>query len=147
MRLKLLHSFDIQKILVPVDGSENSKKAAYYSLVIADKFKAWVNILYVDPTNKSENSGGAYSAIEGSQQTQSFFDEIRNRAHQIDVNLKTDNIITQNSVVTEIVEYAKKENVDLILIGIRSASDFKFMLGSTASGVASNAHCPVLIVK
>ena len=132
---------------MPVDCSENSKKAAYYSLLIADKFKAWVNILYVEPTNKSEKSGDAYCEVEGSHQTKSFFDEIRNRARQIYVNLKTDTIITQNSVVTEIVEYAKKENVDLILIGIRGASDFRFMLGSTASGVASNAHCPVLIVK
>lgn len=134
---------------MPVDGSENSKKAAYYSLLIADKFKAQVIILYVEipAPDKSENSGGVYSAVEGSQQTQSFFDEIRNRARQIYVNLKTDTITTQNSVVTEIVEYAKNEKVDLILIGIRGASDFRFMLGSTAAGVASNAHCPVLIVK
>jgi hypothetical protein len=39
---------------VPVDGLENSKKAAYYSLLIAEKFKAQVIILYVGPPIKAK---------------------------------------------------------------------------------------------
>lgn len=135
--------FHINKILVAVDGSENSKKAAYYSLSIAERFDAQVTVLYVDISRTQDIN----STPKSSQQDQSFLDEIKNRAGQININLETDIIIKQDSVVTEIVSYARNKNVDLILIGIRGASEFKFMLGSTASGVVTNAHCPVLVVK
>jgi nucleotide-binding universal stress UspA family protein len=135
--------FDISRILVAVDGSENSKKAAYYSLLIADRFKAQVIVLYVDIFRAQDVD----STPKPPQQDQSFLEEIKNRARQIDINLKTDIRVKQDSVVTEIVDYAKNKNVDLILIGIRGGTEFKFMLGSTASGVVTNAHCPVLVVK
>ena len=139
----MLGLFDINKILVAVDGSENSKKAAYYSLLIADRFKAQVTVLYVDISKAQDID----STPKPSQQDQSFLEEIKDRARQIGVNLKSDIRMKQDSVVTEIVDYARNKNVDLILIGIRGASEFKFMLGSTASGVITNAHCPVLVVK
>jgi nucleotide-binding universal stress UspA family protein len=102
-----------------------------------------VTVLYVDISRTQDIN----STPKSSQQDQSFLDEIKNRAGQININLETDIIIKQDSVVTEIVSYARNKNVDLILIGIRGASEFKFMLGSTASGVVTNAHCPVLVVK
>ena len=51
--------------------------------------------------------------------------------------------ISPISVVGTIVEY-----VDLIVMGTRGRSGFKrVLLGSTASGVGTYAHCPVLVVK
>jgi nucleotide-binding universal stress UspA family protein len=47
-----------------------------------------------------------------------------------------------------IVEYAERENIDLIVIGSRGLTGFrKLLLGSVASGVVTYAHCPVLVVK
>jgi nucleotide-binding universal stress UspA family protein len=38
--------------------------------------------------------------------------------------------------------------IDLIVMSTRGRSGFKkLLLGSTASGIASYAHCPVMIVK
>jgi hypothetical protein len=42
------------------------------------------------------------------------------------------------------VEYVERKNIDLIVMGTRGRSGFKrLLLGSTASGVVTYAHCPV----
>jgi nucleotide-binding universal stress UspA family protein len=51
-------------------------------------------------------------------------------------------------VGSTIIDYAKRENIDLIVIGTRGRSGFKKMLlGSTASRVVTYATCPVMVVK
>ena len=64
------------------------------------------------------------------------------------VGVKTDIIVSVTSVVKEIAVYAKKNNIDVIVVGSRGMSGFKKMLlGSVASGVVTFAHCPVIVVK
>ncbi|MBI2790470.1 MAG: universal stress protein [Gammaproteobacteria bacterium] len=48
---------------------------------------------------------------------------------------------------TVIVEVAKKLNVDLIIVGAHSKHGLQALLGSTADGVISQAHCDVLTVR
>lgn len=133
----------VNRILVAIDGSENSIKAADYSLFLANKFNAIVIALYVIPPNVKDNSERQLK-VETIQDT---FNKIKNTATQYHIELKTDTVLSESSVVTEIVNYAKKEHADLLLIGIRGESEFRFMLGSVASGVVTNADCPVLVVK
>jgi Universal stress protein family len=46
-----------------------------------------------------------------------------------------------------IVEYAEKNNVDLVVVGTRGMSGLnKLLLGSVALGVIKYSHCPVLVV-
>ena len=53
-----------------------------------------------------------------------------------------------SKVGSAIVDYAERENVDLIVIGTRGRTGFKKMLlGSVASDVVIYAHCPVMVVK
>ena len=52
------------------------------------------------------------------------------------------------SIVGEIVNYAERENVDIIVIGTRGQSEFeKLLLGSVTSGVTIYAPCTVMVVK
>ena len=52
------------------------------------------------------------------------------------------------SIVGEIVNYAERENVDIIVIGTRGQSEFeKLLLGSVTSGVTIYASCTVMVVK
>ena len=61
---------------------------------------------------------------------------------------KTEFIVDPASIVGAIVDYAERQNIDLIVIGSRGLSGFKkLLLGSTATGVVNYAHCPVLAVK
>ena len=64
------------------------------------------------------------------------------------IQLQTEVIVTATSIVSAIVEYAKNRNVDLIVTGTRGRSQFKkLLLGSVASGVITDAACPVMVVK
>ena len=73
---------------------------------------------------------------------------MKRRAVEKNVGVKTDIIISVTSVVKEIADYAKKNNIDVIVVGSRGMSEFKKMLlGSVASGVVTFAHCPVIVVK
>ena len=46
------------------------------------------------------------------------------------------------------IDFAEKENIDLIVVGTRGRSGLKrLLLGSVASGIVNYAHCPVMIVK
>lgn len=74
--------------------------------------------------------------------------KVKKKAMDKNVTVKTDVLIKVTSVVKEIVEYAEKQKIDLIITGSRGKTGFKKMLlGSVASGVVPYANCPVLVVK
>ena len=84
-------------------------------------------------------------AVEGGQK---HVDEVKKRASNTNIRLNTEVIISNTSVVKSIVEYADRHKTDLIVIGTKGLSGIKKMLlGSTASGVVTYAHCPVMVVK
>ena len=134
----------INKILVALDDSENSKRAGDFAIKLSKELHADVMALHVVPVDK-------YLPDEipkmGTEHDYAYLDMISKQSISAGVNLKTEIIKSENSVVDEVTGYAEKENIDLIVIGIRSVSEFRFMLGSTATGVVVNAPCPVLVVK
>ena len=83
-----------------------------------------------------------------------WFNKIRQKinrnsnSNRINIQLKTEVVVTATSIVSAIVEYAKDKNVDLIVTGTRGRSEFKkLLIGSVASGVIIHAVCPVMVVK
>jgi nucleotide-binding universal stress UspA family protein len=55
---------------------------------------------------------------------------------------------TSSSTSAAILNYAEQNNIGLIIMGTRGRSGLKKMLlGSTALGVLTYAHCPVMVVK
>ena len=78
---------NVNRILVAIDGSENSIKAANYSLLLADKFKARVIALYVVPQNVGNDSE---SHLKATETVQDFFDNFKHSAIQAHVGLNTD---------------------------------------------------------
>jgi nucleotide-binding universal stress UspA family protein len=152
------------KILVAIDGSEQSMKAAEYAIAMAK-----------EDNNNNNNSqlialhvlfsqtGYAYSTNlfglvtpssinkfleDAKNEAQQWFDKIKEKISENEIQLKTEVVVSPTSVVAAIVDYAEHESVDLIVIGSRGRSGFKkLLLGSTASGVVTYATCPVFIVK
>jgi nucleotide-binding universal stress UspA family protein len=134
----------IVKILVAMDGSENSKRAGDYAIKMGLELHAEVVALHVVPVGKpfpEEN------LEKGTKHDYAYLDEIGKQSNSAGVGLEIEIVRAETPVVNEIIEYANKKNIDLIVIGIRSVSEFRFMLGSTASGVVESARCPVLVVK
>jgi nucleotide-binding universal stress UspA family protein len=155
------------KILVPLDGSELSIKAAEYAISIAkkqgdDSGSSSLIALHV----VYSSTGYAYSlrlvnpsSIQNllekcKHEFQPWFDIIKEKSsynkndEKISLQLKTEVILTTTSIVGAIIDYAEREKVDLIVIGTRGMSGFKrILLGSVASGVVMYASCPVMVVK
>ena len=82
------------------------------------------------------------------QRGEKHVDKVKQKASEKNVKVKTDVVIGISSIVKEIVDYAEKNRIDMIVIGSRGLSGIKKMLlGSVASGVVTYAHCPVLVAK
>ena len=148
-----------KKILVAVDGSEESFKAAQYAIDLAKKEEERVQLisLTVNETPSSLLSTIEPSALERwrerlKAQSETFFDKIIS-TYGLDINggkvqMRTEMIDSVKSAYATIVEYAEKEKVDLIVLGTKGKTGFKrILLGSVASGVVTHATCPVLVVR
>lgn len=77
-----------------------------------------------------------------------WFEEFNRNAIENNIQLKTELINSQRPVDYVLLEYAEKENIDLIIVGTRGRSGFKkLLLGSVASEVVKYSHCPVIVIK
>jgi nucleotide-binding universal stress UspA family protein len=140
----MYNELKIDKILVAVDGSENSKRAGDYAIKLGLELHAEVVALHVVPVGKpfpEEN------LEKGTKHDYAYLDKIGENSNSAGVDLEIEIVRAETPVVNEIADYANQKNVDLIVIGIRRVSEFRFMLGSTAAGVIETARCPVLVVK
>jgi nucleotide-binding universal stress UspA family protein len=144
----------IRKILVAVDGSNPSFNASTYAIDLAKRNDAELIVLYIVspvPYSQFEYANiGRMKEIEGieKEKAQQEVDKVKQKATEKKVTVKTDVLIKYTSVVKEIVEYADKMKIDMIVIGSKGMTGFKkLLLGSVASGVVKYSHCPVLVVK
>ena len=148
--------FSPRRILAPVDGSQNSKRSLEVALRIAQTYASSLDIISVVPIRRI-----AVESTLGVGASPSYYQYAEEEAKRtIDEalafakdkggysELKGETIRGSESIVEAIVEYAKKVNVDLIVIGTRGLGGFKRMLqGSVSSGVVTHAPCQVLVVR
>jgi len=138
------------KILVAIDGSEQSFKAARYAIDIARRLDASIILLHVVSIPQFPHHLGSLDeyyrkvAIE----VDDWFTMISNWDESKGISISRKVIHSHTSVVESIVEYAEEEGVDLIVVGTRGRSRFvRAILGSVAQGVIAYARCPVLVVR
>jgi nucleotide-binding universal stress UspA family protein len=141
------------KILVPVDGSQNSTEAVKVALQYAKTAKADVYLMTVSPFISGldlEISAGAMESLNASMKSRG--EEVLSKAQGIltaeGISVKT--ILSSSiSAADDIVGFAEKEKVDLIVIGSRGLGGkaTRFIMGSVASRVVSHAPCNVYVVK
>jgi nucleotide-binding universal stress UspA family protein len=152
----------ISKILVPIDGSELSKRAADYAIFLSSKLGTELCIIHVLNNIPYEHNVGSYGLydIETPDEikqilqeergiTKEWFDEIKANANEKNIQvIKTELVTTRSSIESAIVNYAERNRVDLIVIGPAGHSGFKkLVFGSVASGVIKHSHCPVMLIK
>ncbi len=64
------------------------------------------------------------------------------------LNMQGTNVVYEfGNAANEIVQYAKENNVDLIVLGSHGRHGVKLLLGSTANAVLHHADCDVLAVR
>jgi nucleotide-binding universal stress UspA family protein len=141
--------------MVAIDGSEHSLKAAEYALEIAKSFGAQlyaVTVTHVPESYhlKQEDVLSQSKEIHDNsmEDAKTWLEKFNQKSKEDNIQLKTELISSHRPVGYVILEYAGKNNIDLIVVGTRGRSGFKkLLLGSIASSVVTYAHCPVLVVK
>jgi nucleotide-binding universal stress UspA family protein len=148
------------KIMVAIDGSETSMRAAGYAIVMTknanNKDVQLIGITILDLGRLSYSFFVAAPSY-GSKELEEKRQEAKMWLNQLDRLSKENNVPQFKSEIVEdvvsriggaIVNYAEKEKVDLIVVGTGGRSGLKRMrIGSVASDVLHYAHCPVMIVK
>jgi nucleotide-binding universal stress UspA family protein len=150
----------ISKIMCAVDGSEHSFRAANYAVLMAKKFGAELRLVHVIHNTGFTNPDtyGLYdletqeekkSEIqEIKEETGEWLKRIKNNADQESLLTEIELIGTSTSIESAIVNYAKRNLIEIIIIGSTGRSRIKKLLvGSVTSGVINHAHCPVMVVK
>ncbi|MPZ08099.1 MAG: hypothetical protein GEU26_17065 [Nitrososphaeraceae archaeon] len=143
----------VSKVLVGIDGSDHSFRAAQYALEISKKYVAKliaVTVIYMPAKSRMSQQeaievGAGLSEMD---KAKTWFESFTQSARQNKIDLKTELVNSQRPVDYVILEYAEKEGIDLIVIGTRGRSGLsKIVLGSVASGIVTYSHSPVLVVK
>jgi len=148
----------ISNILVAIDGSEHSFKAAEYAIDLSKSFGAHLYAITVTCIPASDNLSQKdvinKSLIENNidnndrKDAGKWFESFTQNAKENDIQLKTELINSARSVDYVILEYAERQKIDLIMVGTRGRTGFKkLLLGSIASSIVTYAHCPVMVVK
>jgi len=143
----------VSKVLVGIDGSDHSFRAAQYALEISKKYVAKliaVTVTYMPAKSRMSQQeaievGAGLSEMDKAKTwVESFTQSVRENK----IDLKTELVNSQRPVDYVILEYAEKEGIDLIVIGTRGRSGLsKIVLGSVASRIVTYSHFPVLVVK
>lgn len=144
-------SLKLSKILVPVDFSEESKKALNYGLGFARQFGATLVLLHVVEVIVYPGEIG-YGSFMPPMTEETLAANAKARletmAKEITLPTPVQTLVRLGSPFTEIVAAAKDEDLDLIVIATHGYTGLKHvLLGSTAERVVRHAPCPVLTVR
>ena len=137
-----------KKILVPTDGSEFAKKAQKHALFLAGVTGAEIVAVSVTENNfvnglPLDDEVYQLNQIlkERSEENLKEFDELN------EDDLKITHVIKEGSPAKCILEVAKDEDIDLIVMGSSGKSGFdRFIMGSVADKVVNSAKCAVLVI-
>lgn len=142
----------IEKILVPIDFSENSAKILDTAIFFAEKFNAKLFVVFVMQT-LDDYSGFFVPHMPIAQ----FEEEMRQSAEKkmgsfIEENMKKevlhDATVLNGDIAEELINYAKDKDTDLIIMGTHGYKGLeKVLFGSVADKVVKLAPCPVLTVN
>jgi len=146
----------MKKILVAVDGSPTSMKAAKVAVEVAKKFYSSIIFLSVVKTPDllekgriSVNNAYSLSSVmeELSHQHKIALDECVSELSGLS-KLSYEKLVVVGEPYERIVGIAQEKDADLIVIGRRGFSQLKrFLLGSVSQRVVAHAKCPVLVVN
>jgi len=138
------------KILVPVDGSDNSYRALDAALLLSEKLGAKVTaihvmevvpVLHIESEKLLRELLGAYK-----KEYQLILSKCTEIATKKGLSINTN--LLQGSPGSTIIDFCEKEKYDIIVMGSRGMGKFKeLVLGSVSSKVVHHSSCPVMIIR
>jgi nucleotide-binding universal stress UspA family protein len=150
-----------KRILVAIDGSESSLRAAKIAVMLAKRNEAELVVVSViqrpaHPFMPTPAAGAPNLPMIGLQDY--YRNAAKNAEHWIGkvvslamsrrVNVRKRVLTGATSIVKSITEYAGSQEVDLIVVGRKGMGGFRrLLLGSVSNGVVNHAASSVLVVR
>lgn len=139
------------RILIPTDGSEEVRPAVEMALGLAQTHDATLHVLFiVDQPTSVSGTGEGFSGLD------SLLDSLEEEGHQVtnavaeqadDRDVKTELAVRRGNPHDDIVSYADKHDIELIVIGTHGRTGVKrALLGSVTEDVVRHSEIPVLTV-
>ena len=134
------------KILLPVDGSNASDRAAHVASDLASRYGAEIIVLNVP---EYELLYGVEAAAEGIQDAADLVDRYVRRMKDAGLNARGEVASAlHGGTGREILAVADHENVHLVVMGTHGLSPWRrLVLGSVTNKVLHSARVPVLVVQ
>ncbi|HEX8438477.1 universal stress protein [Archangium sp.] len=142
---------NIQRILVPVDFSETSKRALDYAYLFANRFDAKLDVLHV--WRPSEYAGDEMVVMTRSEPELTLSTYLRNHAdQQLSAFLEgvphSQQMLESGEPALVIAKVAAEGKYDLVIMGTHGRTGLSHMMvGSVAEKVVRLAPCPVLTYR
>jgi len=141
---------DIKNILCPVDHSDCSKEALKYAVSFAIKDNSKLYLLHVIDIRTFDESINAMTPQIPDDETLAqlktkLLDCIPEEMRD-DMNVEA--LVVQGIPFVEIISTAKRNDVDMIVLGSHGRTGIShMMMGSVSEKVVRKAPCPVLTVR
>lgn len=156
VREPLQNQRQMKNILFPTDFSEAANKAFIYALHLADRAKATITTLHVyqRPQLKSMTLPHTLEEFYATFDLYEFESYRNNLPEIMEIankngfgHMEIRHVLEQGETKDKIIEVAKREDADLIVMGTTGARGLKgILLGSVAAAMLVEAPCPVLAV-
>jgi nucleotide-binding universal stress UspA family protein len=146
----MLINFMFTKILVPVDGSDNSFRALDAALFFSDKLGSKVAAVHV-----MEDIPVLH--IQSEKLLRELLEDYTNREQLIltksseiarKKGLAIDTILLRGNPSSIILDFCEKEKYDVIVMGSRGLGKFKeLILGSVSNKIVHHSRSPVVLIR
>lgn len=140
--------FRYQKILIPLDGSKLAEQSLAPATAVAEAMQAHLILLQVVPPILMVTDPYLYEEMrtQAEQEADSYLNSLQPRL--ADVKIETVHEVVDGPVALSIIDYARENAVDLIVISSHGRSGVsRWVYGSVAQKVLRQAPCATLIIR
>ena len=154
----------VKKIIVAINGSQSSVRAAMYGILMAKQYSCEIKVLFVVDVETIKFLVSSKFFIQ--EEKESYTDALRrdgktylDYVEQLAVSkgIKIESELREGSVWAEVIKAADEYSADLILVGghekngdilgsLYSGGSRKSVAATARSEIVNYANCPVLVV-
>jgi len=137
------------RILAPTDLSTIAGKAVSYAHSLAEKVNAELHVLHVvKDVNELAREHGATGLLEPGVGEDEYDDWLAGLLGESGKIRRIESMRVSTDSAEAIVDYAKKHDIELIVMATHGRTGLKHMLlGSVSEKVLRSAPCPVLVIR
>jgi nucleotide-binding universal stress UspA family protein len=137
----------MKQVLVAIDFSKTSLNALQFGIMLANRSKADLQMVWVDNTTSEEVVFEDSSAEERTEKLDMLKD-IQARYTKSLKGGKLDFKMRKGKVYIEVANQAKNISADVVISGTHGVSGFEeFWIGSNAYRIVTHAPCPVVTIR